>query len=341
MDLSTRYLGFTLPHPLMPGASPLVDDLDAVKRLEDAGAAAIVMHSLFEEQIEHAVLGLDAHRLAHEDAFAEARSYFPAPPDYAFGPDGYLEQIRRIKAAVAVPVIASLNGTTAAGWLDYARQIEQAGADALELNIYYVATDGRETGADVERRLLEVVQGVKARVRIPVAVKLSPFFSSLPHLARQLDALGADGLVLFNRFYQPDIDPEALEAVPRLHLSTSADLLPRLRWLAILSGRVRASLAATGGVHTGLDALKAVMAGAHAVQMVAALLQRGPAHLAVVRDELARWLEEHEYDSLRQAQGSMSLERSPNPAAFERGNYLRILQSWRGQVVAPEAGGSS
>jgi dihydroorotate dehydrogenase (fumarate) len=337
MDLTTTYLGFTLPHPLMPGASPLVDDLDTVKRLEDAGAAAIVMHSLFEEQIAREAAGLDGHRLAHEDAFAEARSYFPAPADYALGPDAYLEQIRRIKAAVGVPVIASLNGTTAAGWVDYARQIEQAGADALELNVYYVATDPRETGAEVERRLLEVVRSVKERIRIPLAVKLSPFFSSLPHLAHQLDALGADGLVLFNRFYQPDIDPEALEAVPRLHLSTSADLLLRLRWLAILAGRVRASLAATGGVHTGLDALKAVMAGAHAVQLVAALLQRGPAYLRVVRDELARWLDEHEYDSLRQAQASMSLERCPDPAAFERGNYMRILQSWTGRAMA--AGG--
>ncbi len=339
MDLSTTYLGFALPHPLMPGASPLVDDLDTVKRLEDAGAAAIVMHSLFEEQIEDAVRGLEAHRLAHEESVAEARSYFPAPADYALGPDGYLDQIRRIKAAVGVPVIASLNGTTAAGWLEYARQIEQAGADALELNVYYVATDPRESGAEVERRLLEVVREVKARVRIPVAVKLSPFFSSLPHLAHQLDALGADGLVLFNRFYQPDIDLDALEAVPKLHLSTSADLLLRVRWLAILSGRVRASLAATGGVHTGLDALKAVMAGAHAVQMVAALLVHGPGHLRVVREELARWLEEHEYDSLRQAQGSMSLARSPNPGAFERGNYMRILQSWAGRAAAVGPGG--
>ncbi len=198
-----------------------------------------------------------------------------------------------------------------------------------ELNFYHVATDARETGADVERRLLEVVRLVKDTVTVPVAVKLSPFFSSLPHLARQLDALGADALVLFNRFYQPDIDPEALETVPRLHLSTSDELLLRVRWLAILSGRVRASLGVTGGVHTGLDALKAVMAGAHAVQMVAALLNHGPQHLAAVRDELSRWLEDHEYESLRQAQGSMSLLRSPDPEAFERGNYMRVLQTWR------------
>jgi dihydroorotate dehydrogenase (fumarate) len=328
MDLSTTYLGLTLPHPVMPGASPLAHDLDAVRQLEDAGAAAIVMHSLFEEQITREQLGMVHNILVHENSFAEALSYFPAGDEYALGPDRYLEQIRRIKATSRLCVIGSLNGTTAEGWLGYALQIQQAGADALELNFYHVATDPKESGADVERRLLDVVRAVKASVTIPVAVKLSPFFSSVSHLAHELDTTGADGLVLFNRFYQPDIDPEALEAVPRLHFSTSDELLLRVRWLAILSGRVRASLAASGGVHTGLDALKAVMAGAHAVQMVAALLQRGPNHLGVVLGELRRWLEEHEYASLAQARGSMSLEKSPDPAAFERGNYMRILQTW-------------
>jgi dihydroorotate dehydrogenase (fumarate) len=329
MDLSTTYLGFSLPSPLMPGASPLVDDLDTVKRLEDAGASAIVMHSLFEEQITREQLASVRNILVHEDSFAEALSYFPRVDEYALGPDRYLEQIQRIKAMVGVPVIGSLNGTTPEGWLAYAKQIQEAGADAVEINFYHVATDPKETGADVERRLIEVVRLVKAAVTIPVAVKVSPFFSSLPHLAQQLDGLGADGLVLFNRFYQPDIDPEALEAVPRLNLSTSDDLLLRVRALATLSGRVKASLAATGGVHTSLDALKAVMAGAHAVQMVAALLQHGPQHLRVVREELARWLQDHEYASLRQAQGSMSLEHCPDPEAFERGNYMRVLQTWR------------
>ncbi len=329
MDLSTTYLGFTLPHPLMPGASPLVDDLDTVKRLEDAGASAIVMHSLFEEQITREQIGAVHNILVHEDSFAEALSYFPKPDEYALGPDRYLEHLRRIKAAVGVPVFGSLNGTTPQGWLSYAKQIQEAGADALELNFYHVATDPKESGAEVERRLLEVVRVVKDAVTIPVAVKLSPFFSSLPHLATALDGLGAAGLVLFNRFYQPDIDPETLEAVPRLSLSTSNDLLLRVRALAILSGRIKASLAATGGVHTSLDALKAVMAGAHAVQIVAALLHHGPEHLSLVRDELARWLEDHEYESLRQAQGSMSLERCPDPEAFERGNYMRVLQTWR------------
>lgn len=329
MDLTTTYLGLTLPHPLMPGASPLVDDLDTVRQLEDAGAAAIVMHSLFEEQI-----AAEAHRvqhdlLAHGESFAEAVSYFPNPEDYALGPDLYLEQIRRIKAAVEIPVIGSLNGTTPEGWLRYAKQIEDAGADALELNFYHVATRLDESSTDVERRLLETARRVKAGVTIPVAVKLSPFFSALPHLARQLDDAGVNGLVLFNRFYQPDIDPETLDTVPRLHLSTSDELLLRVRWLAILHGRVRASLAVTGGVHAPIDAIKAIMAGAHAVQVVAALLHHGPAFLADLRRGISEWLEEREYDSLRQAQGSMSLERCPDPQAFERGNYLRVLQTWR------------
>lgn len=329
MDLSTTYLGLSLPHPLMPGASPLVDDLDMVKRLEDAGAAAIVMHSLFEEQIT----GERAQTLrqieTHANSFAEAPSYFPDRPGLSVGPEPYLEQIRRIKSAVHVPVIGSLNGTTATGWLEYARLIQQAGADALELNFYVVATDPLEQGEAVEQRALDILRKVKASVTIPVAVKLSPFFGSFAHVAAQLDGLGADGLVLFNRFYQPDIDVETLEVVPRLHLSDSSELLLRLRWLAILSGHVRASLAVTGGVHTAVDTIKAVMAGAHAVQLVSALLQHGPEHLKTIREEMVRWMEEHEYQSLRQMQGSMNLTRCPDPAAFERANYVRVLQSWR------------
>jgi dihydroorotate dehydrogenase (fumarate) len=329
MDLSTRYLGLDLPHPLMPGASPLVDDLDTVRKLEDAGAAAIVMHSLFEEQIEREQLGFLSATEEPAHSFAEAVTYFPRRDEFALGPDQYLEQVRRIRDTVGVPVIASLNGASAAGWLEYARLIEQAGAHALELNVYYVATDPEETSDVVEQRVVDAVRIVKQAVAIPVAVKLSPYYSSLARLVRRLDDQGADGVVLFNRFYQPDIDVDALEVVPRLHLSQATELLPRLRWLAILSGRVRASLAVTGGVHTGLDAVKAVMAGAHAVQMVSALLREGPGHLRRVREDLATWLAEHEYDSLRQMQGSMSLERCPDPAAFERGNYMRVLQSWR------------
>jgi dihydroorotate dehydrogenase (fumarate) len=328
MDLTTNYLGFELPHPVMPGASPLVDDLDNVRRLEDAGAAAIVMHSLFEEQIVQEQLGYLHSVEMHEGAFAEALSYFPSPEEYALGPDGYLEQIRKIKAAVKVPVIASLNGASATGWLDYAALIEQAGADALELNVYYLATDTAETGAAVEQRAVDIVKAVKGNVKIPVAVKLSPYYSCFANLAKRLDDAGADGLVLFNRFYQPDIDVEQLEVVSSLQLSQSPTLLLRLRWLAVLSGNVKASLACSGGVHTPVDAIKAAMTGAQAVQVVSALLRDGPARLTAIRDGMARWLDEHEYDSLRQAIGSMSHERCPNPAAFERANYMKVLQSW-------------
>jgi len=329
MDLSTTYLGFRLPHPLIPGASPLSADFDMVRRLEDAGAAAIVLPSLFEEQITAEAAGTVHHMLAHEESHAEAVSYFPLADEYAMGPQRYLEHVRRVSDAVQVPVIGSLNGTSPEGWLDYARLIQDAGASALELNFYHVATDPNETATDLEVRLLDVVRAVEDQLRIPVAVKLSPFYSSFANLAQQLDDAGAAGLVLFNRFYQPDIDPDALDAVPRLHLSDSSELLLRLRWLAILSGRVRPSLCATGGVHTAVDVIKAVMSGAHAVQMVAALLIHGPLHLAKVKRELSHWLEEREYASLEQAQGSMSLLRCPDPEAFERGNYMKILQTWK------------
>jgi dihydroorotate dehydrogenase (fumarate) len=329
MDLSTTYLGLALANPLVAGASPMVDDLDTVKKLEDAGCAAIVMHSLFEEQITREQLGTVMDMESHADSFAEALSYFPQPQEFRLGPEAYLEQVRRIKAAVKVPVIGSLNGTSPAGWLDYAKLIEQAGADALELNVYYLATQAWETSDAVERRALDGLKTVKAAVKIPVAVKLSPFYSSLAHLAKQLDDAGADGLVLFNRFYQPDLDVEELEVVPSLKLSDSSELLLRLRWLAILSGHVKGSLACSGGVHTPLDAIKAVMAGAHAVQVVSALLQRGPAYLATLRDGMASWMEEHEYASLEQMHGSMSHQNSPNPQALERANYMRILQGWK------------
>jgi dihydroorotate dehydrogenase (fumarate) len=330
MDLSTTYLGLALPHPLITGASPLVDHMDLVRRLEDAGAAAITMHSLFEEQLamEDAATWHALH--AHAHAHAEAASYFPRPADYALGPDQYLERIRRIKAAVAIPVIASLNGISGEGWTRYARHIEQAGADALELNMYLVAANPLESGGAIERRLLEIAAAVRASVAIPIAVKLSPYVSSLSHLAASLDEAGVDGLVLFNRFYQPDIDIETLEVVPRLRLSHSSELLLRIRWLAILSGRVRASLAASGGVHTVEDIVKAVMAGADAVQLVSVLLMHGPERLAVLRRALDEWLNEREYTSLRQMRGSMNLERCPDPQAFERANYMRILQTWRG-----------
>ena len=329
MNLSTTYLGLKLAHPLMAGASPMVDDMGMVKRLEDAGAAAIVMHSLFEEQITREEQGTIMDLQLSSNSSAEALSYFPAPDDFRLGPEKYLEQLRRIKEAVAVPVIASLNGTTPAGWLHYGQLMEEAGADALELNVYYIPTDAKETAGEVEKRTLDIVRAVKAEVKIPVAVKLSPYFSALAHFAVELEAAGADGIVLFNRFFQPDINVEELLAEPSLQLSGPGDLLLRLRWLAVLHGHVKGSLAVTGGVHDAIGALKAVMAGADAVQMVSALLIHGPERLGQARADLAEWLEEHEYESLGQARGSMSLLKSPNPQAFTRANYMRILNGWK------------
>jgi dihydroorotate dehydrogenase (fumarate) len=329
MNLSTTYLGLKLAHPLMAGASPMVDDMGMVKRLEDAGASAIVMHSLFEEQITREEQGTIMDMQLSSNASAEAISFFPQADEYRLGPEKYLEQLRRIKAAVAVPVIASLNGTTPAGWLHYGQLMQEAGADALELNVYYIPTDANETTTDVEKRTLDIVKAVKAEVKIPVSVKLSPFFSALAHFAMELEAAGADGLVLFNRFFQPDINVEELVAEPSLQLSNPSDLLLRLRWLAVLHGHVKGSLAVTGGVHDSIGALKAVMAGADAVQMVSALLIHGPERLAQTRAGLAEWLEEHEYESLAQAKGSMSLVKSPNPQAFTRANYMRILNGWK------------
>ncbi|MBL8717443.1 MAG: dihydroorotate dehydrogenase-like protein [Myxococcales bacterium] len=329
MDLATRYLGLDLAHPFMPGASPLADDLDSVRRVEDAGAAAIVMRSLFEEQILRE-RGRTQHDLeSHTDAYAEASSFFPKKSEFHLGPHEYLEQLRRIKAAVKVPVIASLNGHSAEGWLDYAKLLEQAGADALELNVYHVATDPDESAEQVDRRVLDIVARVKGSVKLPLAVKLSPFHSALAHLAREIEKAGASALVLFNRFYQPDIDPVLLEAVPRLVLSDSHELLLRLRWLAVLSGKAKVDLACSGGVHTGLDAVKALMAGATVVQTVSALLHDGPQRLRTLKEEVVRFLEEHEYESLAQLRGNMNLSRCPDPSAFERGNYMRVLQSWR------------
>ncbi|HZR10522.1 MAG TPA: dihydroorotate dehydrogenase-like protein [Myxococcales bacterium] len=335
MDMRTEYLGLKLDSPLMPGASPLGDSLDMVRRLEDAGAAAIVMRSLFEEQITREMYGNIAAVESHEESFAEALSYFPRPSEFSFGPDEYLDQLRAISAAVSVPVIGSLNGVTARGWLDYAKQIEEAGADALELNVYYLATDFSEESLAVEKRTLEIVRAVKAALKIPVAVKLSPFFSALPHFARELQQAGANGLILFNRFYQPDIDVENLEAAPTLHLSDPSELLLRLRWLAILAPGVEIPLAVSGGVHTGLDAIKSVMAGASAVQVVSALLIKGPEYLKTMRLEMERWMHEHEYQSLKQMLGSMSLAHCPDPNAFSRANYMRILQSWRVGAARP------
>jgi dihydroorotate dehydrogenase (fumarate) len=328
MDLSTDYLGFKLPHPFMPGASPMADTLDGVRRLEDAGASAIVMRSLFEEQLLQEQLLTHRYTDFHRDTFPEAASFLPEPELFHLGPDTYLEHVRRIRLAVKVPVIASLNGLTSASWVEHAALIEQAGASAIELNVYAMGADPGEKASDLELRLVELLRAVRARVKVPISVKLSPYFSSLSNLASQLDHAGASGLVLFNRLFQPELDIEALEVKRVLHLSDSSELPLRLRWLGVLSAQVGCSLAASGGVHTVADAVKALMTGADVVQVVSVLLRKGPSELKVLREGLTQWLEEHEYASLGQLRGSMNYESCPDPSAYLRANYLMMLQSW-------------
>jgi dihydroorotate dehydrogenase (fumarate) len=327
MDLRTRYLGLELPHPLMIGASPLVDDLDLVRRLEDAGAAAIVMHSLFEEQIAGAP---EAPRGGEEPVAGNVPT--PASTDFRLGPDRYLSQLLAVKQAVSVPVIASLNGTTLGYWLEAAKLLEQAGADAIELNVYRLATDPRLTAEEVEFEALEMVRAVRAVVSLPLAVKLSPFYTSLAHFADRLAGAGADSLVLFNRLYQPDLDVERLEVEDALHLSDPTELLLRLRWLAILRGRVPLALAATGGVASATDVVKALMAGADVVQVVSCVMRDGPKALVALRSGLERWLAEHGHDSLDAVRGSLSLARCAEPSVYERANYTHLLQNWRALV---------
>ena len=329
MDLSSQYLGMALPNPLVVGASPLSDDLDGVKHLEDAGAAAIVLRSLFEEQISREQLAQYLSLDYPGESLGEGIRQFPSPSAFALGPVQYLEHVRRVKRAVGIPIIASLNGATPGGWIEYARQMEQAGADALELNLYRVATNPATTSADIEREAIETVQAVKEVVSIPVAVKMSPFYAAFANVARELDRVGADALVLFNRFYQPDIDPEERSATRAIQPSDSSELRLRLHWMAILSGRVRASLAITGGVHSAVDVVKATMAGAHVTQMVSALLMNGPEHLQTVLNDLAAWLQKNEWESLAEMRGSMSLAKVPDPDGYERANYMLMLQSWR------------
>jgi len=329
MDMSTEYLGMRLKNPLVPSASPLSRSLDAVRRLEDAGAAALVMHSLFEEQITLESSQLDHYLSYFTDAFAEALTWYPEKEDYRVGPEEYLERVRQIKQAVDIPVVGSLNGISSGGWASYARDIEQAGADALELNVYYLATDREMDGRMAEELVFDVLEAVKENVTIPVAVKLSPYYSAMAHLAHGLASRGARGLVLFNRFYQPDIDLEQLEIAPRLTLSTSEESRLPLRWIAILYGRVDADLALTTGVHTYEDVLKGVMAGASVVMMASELLQNGPVRIEEMLSRMSQWMEGHEYESLAQMQGSMSQQKVGDPAAFERANYMRTLQSWQ------------
>ena len=327
MDLSTIYLGLKLRTPLVVSASPLSEEIANIKRMEDAGAAAVVLHSLFEEQLRADRSELNKNLEQGTESFAEALTYFPEPAEFCLGPEEYLAHVAAAKKATGIPIIASLNGTSVGSWTSYARQIEQAGADALELNVYHIPTDFGLPGTDVETMYLEILRAVKASVTIPVAMKLSPFFSNLTNFARQLDQAGVNGLVLFNRFYQPDIELESLEVKPNILLSTPMAMRLPLRWIALLHGKLNASLAATSGIHRASDAIKMLMAGADVTMLCSTLLRRGIPHLATIENEMVEWLEEHEYESVSQIKGSMSQEKCPEPAAFERALYLKALTS--------------
>jgi dihydroorotate dehydrogenase (fumarate) len=326
IDLTTTYLGLKLPSPLVVSASPLSRDIDGICRLEDAGAAAVVLYSLFEEQLRQEEIDLQYHLSAGTESFAESLTYFPQPSEFHTGPEGYLNHIRKAKASVGMPIIASLNGSTLGGWTKFAGEIERAGADAIECNIYYIPTDPKLTAEDVEKTYLDIVRAVKSTVTIPVAVKLSPFFSNFTNMAHRLDDAGADGLVLFNRFYQPDIDLEELEIRPNVLLSSQQALRLPLTWIGILSGRLKASLAATSGVHTAEDVVKLLMVGANVTMLCSSLMRHGINHLRHVEREVREWMEEHEYESVQQMQGSMSQIRCPDPGAFERAQYMRAVK---------------
>jgi len=327
IDLSTRYLGLSLASPLVASASSLCESLDNIRAMEDAGAAAVVLHSLFEEQLDAESAHLDRYLTQGPESYAEARHYFPDLSGYKLGPDAYLEHVRRAKETVGIPIIASLNGVSTGGWIEFAKKIEQAGADALELNVYYVPTDPQLTGGQVEQMYVDLVRNMRRSLSIPVAVKLGHAFSAIANFAQRLADAGADGLVLFNRFYLPDFDLERLETAPRLTLSNPHEVLLRLHWVAILYGHVRADLAVTGGVHGSAQVLKSMMAGARVAMMTSALLQNGIAYLGRVRADLLEWMEEHEYASIGQMQGSMSYRSVTEPAAFERANYMKMLSS--------------
>lgn len=336
-DLSTGYLGMRLRNPLVVSASPLSDKLETLRQLEACGAAAVVMRSLFEEQIEHE--SFDLHELLEQwtGGNFEAQDFFPAIADYKTGPATYLESIEAAKRELSIPVIGSLNGVTTSGWTHYARLIQEAGADALELNIYLVGANADDTAATVEERYVSLVAAIRDTVSIPLAVKIGPYFSALPDMSRRLVAAGADGLVLFNRFVQPDIDLETLTVVPRVRLSTPAELTLPLRWIAILRSQVQASLAATTGIHSSEDVLKVLLAGADVAMMASALLMYGPAHLARVHDDLVRWLGEHEYESVEQMKGSLSQATCPDPAEFERAHYMKALVSYSSTIPGVRA----
>jgi len=329
MTLRTNYLGMALKNPIVASSSPLSHNVDSIRRLEDAGASAVVMYSLFEEQITFDSFYVDHYLTSGTNSFAESLSYFPEMQGYNVWPDEYMNLIRKAKEAVDIPIIGSLNGVSAGGWTDYATLIEDAGADAIELNVYYIPTDADLKGNEVENMYLDVVRQVKQSVSVPVAMKLSPYFSSTANMAKRLVESGANGLVLFNRFYQPDIDLESLAVEPRLVLSNSSELRLPLRWVAILYGRLQADLAITTGIHTSEDVIKALMAGAKVTMMASELLQNGIRRINEILDEVGRWLDEHEYESVAQMIGSMSQQHCAEPAAFERANYMKMLASYR------------
>ncbi len=328
-DLTTNYLGIQFSSPFLIGASPLVDTIDKVLRLEDAGVSGIVMHSLFEEQLTRDAMATIAQLENPSESNPEALSYFPDVSDYSLGVEEYLAQIASVKERTGLPVIASLNGRTVGGWMEYAKEMESAGADALELNVYDVPTDPTETGAEIEARLVQIVRAVRESIRIPLAIKLAPFYTSLPNIVKQLEEAGANGVVLFNRFYQPDLNIEELEVEPRIYLSTSNELLLRLRWMAILHGRCQLSLGLSGGIHHVQDAVKAIMAGADVLQVVSLILRQGTGAMTSLMEGFKNWMEEHEYENIAQMRGCLSSKTSPNPAEFERANYLRILHLWK------------
>lgn len=328
MDLTTTYMGLKLRNPLVASASPLSEEIETIKRLEDAGAGAVVLYSLFEEQLRQESDELDYHLHHGTESFAEALSYFPEASEYRTGPEDYLEHIAKAKQAVKMPVIASLNGSTLGGWTAYAKQIQQAGADALELNIYSIPTDLNLAGADLENSCVDILKAVKREVSLPVAVKLSPFFTNFANMAKRLSDAGADGLVLFNRFYQPDIDLDNLEVKPNILLSTPMAMRLPLRWIAILYGRVSPSLAGTGGIHRASDALKMLMAGADVTMLCSALLRHGAAHVGTIERDLIAWMEQHEYESVKQLKGSLSQKNCEHPGFFERAQYMRALTTY-------------
>lgn len=329
MKLETNYLGLKLKNPIVPSAGPLSNEIDNIKKMEDCEAAAVVLYSLFEEQIEHESFELYHHTTIHANSHAEATNYFPDAGNYTTGPEEYLEHIKKAKDAVDIPIIASLNGKLLGGWTEYAKKIEQAGADAIELNIYKIAADVNKSGSDIEKTYIEIVKAVTSTVKIPVAVKLSPYFSSMSWMANQIVEAGAKGLVLFNRFYQPDIDLEKLEVVPNVVLSTPEMIRLRVRWIAILHDNIKADLAATGGVYTEEDILKLIMSGAQVTQMLSALLKFGIEHIKEVLTKLIYWGEEHEYESLDQMRGSICYKNVSDPSQFERANYMNVLNSYK------------